>query len=86
MCALETLAEVMKYLPYTSIATRVLPTFLLACGDKVPNVQFCAARHIKARKHLIEPTDFDTILVPKLREMTQAEDLDVAYYALKALE
>jgi hypothetical protein len=47
MCCLMSLASVMPVLEKQQITDKVLPFFLAAMKDKVPNVQFCVARIIE---------------------------------------
>ena len=63
-----------------------MPTLVTACGDKIPNVQFTAAKIIKQHKSLIDHGVFSSQIVPKLRDMTQDGDRDVAFYATVALQ
>ena len=86
MCALETLSAVMNHLSREMITEMIVPTVVKACGDRVPNVQFCVARIIKAQKGLFDPSIFTAQIVPKLTEMTQEADKDVAYFATLALQ
>ena len=84
MCALESLSVVMPVLNKNNVAEMIVPTLVKACGDRIPNVQFCCARIIKKNKTSIDPETFETKIVPKLREMMQESDKDVAYYATLA--
>lgn len=81
MCALESLSAVMPVLDKNMITEMVVPTLLKACGDRIPNVQFCCARIIKKNKTSIDEVTFAEKITPKLREMMQESDKDVAYYA-----
>ena len=81
MCALESLSVVMPVLNKNNVAEMIVPTLVKACGDRIPNVQFCCARIIKKNKTSIDAETFETKIVPKLREMMQESDKDVAYYA-----
>ena len=49
-------------------------------------MQFCVARVIKANKGTFDSSIFASLIVPKLKEMTQEADKDVAYYATLALQ
>lgn len=81
MCALESLSAVMPVLPKEMVTEMVVPTLIKACGDRIPNVQFCCARIIKKNKTSIDTNTFTTLIAPKLKEMMQESDKDVAYYA-----
>ena len=50
MCALEALSGVIPTLTKEIITEMIVPTLEKACGDRVPNVQFCVARIIKANR------------------------------------
>ena len=84
MCALESLSVVMPVLNKNNVAEMIVPTLLKACGDRIPNVQFCCARIIKKNKTSIDTETFEAKIMPKLREMMQESDKDVAYYATLA--
>ena len=84
MCALESLAVVMPHLPRAMVTEMVVPTLVKACGDRIPNVQFCCARIIKEHKAHIAEVDFAEKISPKLREMMTESDKDVAYFATLA--
>ena len=84
MCALESLSAVMPVLPKEMVTEMVVPTLVKACSDRIPNVQFCCARILKRNKTSIDTNVFTTQISPKLREMMQETDKDVAYYATVA--
>ena len=85
MCALETLSAVMPTLPPPIIAEMVVPTLVAAAKDKVPNVQFCCARIIKANRASIDNGTWESKILPKLQEMSKEVDKDVAYFAVVAM-
>ena len=66
------------------VAELIVPTLVKACGDRIPNVQFCCARIIKKNKTSIDAETFAEKIAPKLREMMTESDKDVAYYATLA--
>ena len=45
-------------MPREMVTEMIVPTFVKACADRVPNVQFCVAKIIKATKSNIEPSVF----------------------------
>jgi len=47
MSALMSLSAVIPCLREDHITELVVPTLMKACGDKVPNVQFCASKIIR---------------------------------------
>ena len=86
MCSLETLASVIPHVTAPLVSELIVPTFVTACGDNIPNVKFTAARIIRERMSNFEPAILTSQLVPKLREMSQEADNDVAYNAWLALK
>mmetsp|Transcript_14868 Transcript_14868/g.18643 ORF Transcript_14868/g.18643 Transcript_14868/m.18643 type:complete len:210 (-) Transcript_14868:280-909(-) len=58
MCALETLAAVLPAVHKEVISDKILPIFIKACSDRIPNVQFCVARILKANCTRIDVNDF----------------------------
>ena len=74
MCALETLSAVIPTLSKEMITEMVVPTLVKACNDRVPNVQFCVARIIKANRGSFDADVFTAKLEPKLQEMSQSGD------------
>ena len=64
----------------------VVPTLTKACSDKVPNVQFCASKIISKNKTAFNADVLKEAIVPKLKEMAQNGDKDVAYYAKCCLD
>lgn len=58
MCALRTLESVTALMPREMVTEMIVPTYVKACSDRVPNVQFCVAKIIKATKANIDPSVF----------------------------
>ena len=58
MCALESLSAVMPVLSKPLVSELIVPTLVKACGDRIPNVQFCCARIIKKNKTSIDAETF----------------------------
>ena len=75
----------MPLLMKPEITEKIVPTFIKATTDKVPNVQFCVAKIIAERKQLFDQSVYQSQIVPKLKEMLQDPDKDVAYFATVAL-
>ena len=50
MCALSSLSVVMPVLQADQISEKIVPTFVKATSDNVPNVQFCVAKILHKRK------------------------------------
>ena len=85
MCALETLSAVMPVLSKEIITELIVPVVVKACGDRIPNVQFCVARIIKANVTKFDAEVFNVKVMPKLRDMVGEADKDVSYFAWCAI-
>lgn len=86
MCAIESLAAVIPALDSAQIDQHIVPTFLKAADDKIPNVAFCLCRVVKTHKTSFDAQTFSGKLAPKLRDLTQRGDKDVRFYATVALQ
>lgn len=86
MCAVESLAAIIPALDSAQIDQHIIPTFLKAADDKIPNVAFCLCRVVKTHKASFDAQTFAQKLAPKLRDLTQRGDKDVRYYATLALQ
>ena len=84
MCALETLSAVLPFVHTQAISEKIVPIFVKACTDRIPNVQFCVARILKDNCTLIDVNDFNSQILPKLTDMMGESDKDVAYFAYQA--
>ena len=56
----------MPVLNKDEITAKIVPTFLNACSDSVPNVQFCVAKIIHKNKSMFDQSVFNAQIVPKL--------------------
>ena len=63
----------------------VVPVFLKAMKDPIPNVRFTVAKILKATKSQLDPSIVASQIIPSLKEMTSDSDRDVQYYATIAL-
>jgi hypothetical protein len=81
MCCLYSLAAVMPYVMKDQITQHIIPIFLKATKDDIPNVRFCASKIISNTRNLIDTTAFANQLVPALKEMANDQDKDVAHFA-----
>lgn len=81
MTALMSLAVVIPHLEKDKVSTQIVPHLMKAATDKIPNVQFCLARIIKDNANHFDSNIFQTQIVPKLKDMSQDGDKDVAYFA-----
>ena len=86
MCALDALSAIIPTLSKEVVSEMIVPTLVKACDDRVPNVQFCVARIIKANRGSFDSGMFSEKLEPKLREMSTNSDKDVAYFATMAMK
>ena len=58
MCCLNSLAVVMPYTPKDSITQHIIPVFVKAAKDDIPNVKFCMSKLITANKQYIDANVF----------------------------
>jgi serine/threonine-protein phosphatase 2A regulatory subunit A len=86
MCCLYSLAAVMPFTPKDAITQHIIPCFLMACKDEIPNVKFCVAKLINQQKAHIDSNVFANQLVNPLKEMSNDPDKDVQYFAQLALQ
>lgn len=56
-----------------------------ATHDRIPNVQFTACKIIKENFNRFDPGVFSSVLLPRLKDLSQETDKDVAYYAYIAM-
>lgn len=80
------LSAVIPCLREDHITELVVPTLMKACGDKVPNVQFCASKIIRLHRPRFDAGSLKDTIIPKLKENMNDSDKDVAYYAKSAAE
>jgi len=85
MCCLQSLAQVVPLMSKEQVATHVLPIFLKAMKDPIPNVRFTIAKIIQKTKSQIDASIVSSQIMPALKEMTNDTDRDVQYYATVAL-
>lgn len=85
MCCLNSLAAVMQHLDKEKVTAHILPIFVKACKDEIPNVKFCVTKIIINKKQYIDANQFNSVLLPLLKEMANDTDKDVVYFALHAI-
>lgn len=86
IAAIKSLAVVIKYMNKDDITNSVIPVFIKATNDKVPNVQFTVCQILTQNKQFIEKSVFEGQVVPKLKELTrQGADNDVWYHSTMCL-
>lgn len=85
MCCLKSLAAVMPYIGKDEITKFIIPTFVMATKDDIPNVKFCVARIIHEQREFIDANVFSNQLSGALKDMSVDSDKDVAHFANMAL-
>ena len=70
MCALSSISVVMPVLKPDNITEKVVPTFIKATSDNIPNVQFCVAKILHKRKAMFDTSVWNSQIVPKLKDMS----------------
>lgn len=81
MCCLNSLAAVIPSIPKDAITQHIIPTFLKATKDDIPNVKFCVSKIINANKQYIDQNVVSNMLIGPLKEMVNDSDKDVSYFA-----
>lgn len=75
----------MPHTPKDTISGTIIPIFVRATKDKIPNVRFCISKIIIEQKQYIDTNVFTHQLVGPLKEMAKDVDLDVVHFAKIAL-
>lgn len=86
MCCLSSLQSIITHITKEQVVQHIIPVFLKAMKDPIPNVRFTIAKIVQKTKPLFDPAVVSSQLVPVLKEMTSDSDRDVQYYATLALE
>ena len=86
MCCLNSLAAVMPHITKEQITQHIVPIFIKATKDDIPNVKFCMSKIIIANKQYIDTNVFSDQIVGPLKEMSNDSDKDVAYFSQVALQ
>jgi len=86
MASLSSLAEVLPYLQKDQITEKIVPTFIKATNDKIPNVQFTVSKILAKNRQYIDASVYQSTIIPKLKDMSQDADKDVAYFATVAIK
>jgi|LauGreDrversion4_2_1035121.scaffolds.fasta_scaffold355762_1 serine/threonine-protein phosphatase 2A regulatory subunit A len=85
MTCLYSLQQIIPYLSKDQVNSSVVPIFVKAMKDPIPNVRFTVAKILKTIKSQLDPSIVSSTIVPGLKEMTSDSDRDVQYYATVAL-
>lgn len=85
---LDVLPQVSGVMTPDQIVQFILPLLIKATKDTVPNVRFCACRSLAwmMEHHTLGSTAINTVIKPTLTELEHDSDIDVQYYAQRALE
>lgn len=67
----------MPYLSKDQVTSQVIPIFVKAMKDPIPNVRFTVAKIIHKMKSQIEPSVMQSSIVPGLKELGNDSDRDV---------
>lgn len=87
MTSIKSLSGCIKYMTKDDVTNSVVPILVKACGDKIPNVAFCACQMVAQNKSYIDKGVFESQIAPKLRELTRTgSDQDVWYHATMCLQ
>merc|ERR1712217_115555 len=83
---LHVLAQVSSVMSPEQIVQFVVPLLVKATKDSVPNVRFCACRDIlwMMEHHNLAAT-VNNVIKPSLQDLKDDSDIDVQYYAQRAL-
>ncbi len=84
MACLMSLQSVMPVMQKDQITELIVPTLITACTDAVPNVRFTVARILHKSKGMIDNGVLNVQLLPRLKDLMQDSDRDVAYFAAQA--
>lgn len=69
MCCLKSLSVIMPFVTKDLINEKIIPIFLKACHDEIPNVKFCVSKILSHQKQYIDSTAFSNQLTKPLVEM-----------------
>jgi len=85
---LHVLPQVSGVMTPDQIVQFVIPMLTKATKDSVPNVRFSACRTLSwmMEHHNIGSTSINTLIKPTLVELEHDSDIDVQYYAQRALQ
>lgn len=85
---LHVLPQVSGVMNADQIVQFVVPLLIKATKDSVPNVRFCACRTIMwmMEHHNLGAVSINTVIKPTLLELEHDSDIDVQYYAQRAMQ
>merc|ERR1719375_2432499 len=81
------LPQVSHVMSADQIVQLIVPLIIKASKDSVPNVRFCACRTITwiLENHSLGGSVVDSVIKPALSELEHDTDIDVQYYASRAM-
>jgi len=84
---LHVLPQVSSVMTPDQIVQFIVPLLIKATKDSVPNVRFCACRTIMwmLEHHNLGSVSINTVIKPTLTELEHDSDIDVQYFAQRAL-
>eukprot|EP00440_Ansanella_granifera_P046811 gb/GFBE01050690.1/.p1 GENE.gb/GFBE01050690.1/~~gb/GFBE01050690.1/.p1 ORF type:complete len:593 (+),score=177.73 gb/GFBE01050690.1/:1-1779(+) len=84
---LHVLPQVSGLMSPEQLTQYILPILIKATKDSVPNVRFCACQRIMwmVENHNMGSQTITTMIKPALQELEHDSDIDVQYYAQRAL-
>jgi serine/threonine-protein phosphatase 2A regulatory subunit A len=84
---LHVLPQVSGVMTSEQIMQIIIPLLIKATKDGVPNVRFCACRNIMwmTEHHNLGAVAINTVIKPGLLELEHDSDIDVQYYAQRAI-
>jgi|Transcript_4189 serine/threonine-protein phosphatase 2A regulatory subunit A len=87
LTTLHLLPQVSGVMTSDQIVQYMIPLLIRATKDSVPNVRFCACRTIMwmMENHSLGATSINTIIKPTLLDLETDSDMDVQYYAGRAM-
>lgn len=85
MCCLMSLQAIIPFITKEQISSHVIPIFLKAMKDPIPNVRFTVAKILQKSKSQLDAGAVASQIIPGLKEMTSDSDRDVQYYATVAI-
>mmetsp|Transcript_44733 Transcript_44733/g.95322 ORF Transcript_44733/g.95322 Transcript_44733/m.95322 type:complete len:593 (-) Transcript_44733:113-1891(-) len=84
---LHVLPQVSGVMTPEQVVQYIIPLLVKATKDNVPNVRFCACRTIAwmLENHNINAENINTVIKPALEDLDKDSDIDVQYYASRAM-
>merc|ERR1712113_1023164 len=84
---LHVLPQVSGVMTAEQIMQFIVPLLIKATKDAVPNVRFCACRNLMwmMEHHDLGAASVNRVIKPALQELEHDSDIDVQYYAQRAI-